>query len=352
MDKLVTSLDLTEYLALVGQDLPQPQQFNYEVGRDGIRHFADAIPDENALYADAEYAATTRWRGIIAPPGYLYAHGSPAWLGKLPGIKDATGRELEGSDNATESWEFFKPVRPGDIVMSYGKIASATPKRSRKLGECVLVTEEMRFTNQRGEVVARLNSLTFRFDAEAASDAGQIASAYPPMPPGQYTRNVMTAPLLPGTYEPPVPRYDANRFFEDVEIGETVTPWEFGPLMVFDIGRFNAATIGTGNDRIGRIGHVPDAFAPGVLRIQWFGTMLSRWAGPDAWTTKIQQRNEEWVLVGFKIICGGTVTGKSIVDGRCLVDLDIWCKSELGFRTNSGVAQVEMPSRTHPFRAR
>lgn len=352
MDTIDSSLDLSGYLALVGKDLPQPEQFNYEVSRDAIRHFAYAVPDANALYLDSEYAATTRWRGIIAPPGYLYAHGSPAWLGKMPGIRNAQGRELEGGDNATEGWEFYKPVRPGDTVFSYGRIAGATPKRSRKLGDCVLVNEEMRFTNQRGEVVALLNSYSFRFDTEAAKSGGKIASSYPPKAPGQYTRNVMTPPMLPGTYEVPKRRYDANRFFEDVGEGDQVTPWEFGPLMVFDIGRFNAATIGTGTDRIGQIGHIPDAFAPGVLRIQWFGAMLTQWAGPDSWVTRIQQRNEEWVLVGFKIVCGGTVTRKAVVDGRCLVDLDIWCKSELGFRTNSGTAQIEMPSRDHPMRSR
>jgi acyl dehydratase len=315
-----THLDVSDYAALVGKDLPQPEQFNYDVTRDGIRHFAYCIPDHNALYLDPEYAASTRWRGIIAPPGYLYAHGSPAWLGKMPGIRDANGKEMEGNDNATEAWEFFRPVRPGDTVFSYGRIAGIEAKKSRKLGDAVLVNEEMRFTNQRGEIVARLNSFTFRFDAGRVADAGTIAQTYPPLEPGQFTRNVATLP-------------------------EEVPPWELGPLMAFDIGRFNAVTIGTGFDRIGRTGHVPDAFAPGVLRIQWFGAMLTRWAGPNAFVTRIVQRNEEWVLIGFKVICSGRVTRKSIVDGRCLVDLEIACHSQLGFRTNSGTAQVAFESR-------
>ena len=58
-----THLDVSDYAALVGKDLPQPEQFNYDVTRDGIRHFAYCIPDPNALYLDHEYAATTRWRG-------------------------------------------------------------------------------------------------------------------------------------------------------------------------------------------------------------------------------------------------------------------------------------------------
>src|SRR5689334_14759312 len=125
MSLVETTLDLTEYRALVGKDLPQPEQFNYGVTQDTIRHFAYAVPDPNGLYLDDAFAATTRWRGIIAPPGYLYAHGSPAWLGKMPGIRDTQGRELEQSDNASEGWDFYKPVRPGDTIYSYGKIVDA-----------------------------------------------------------------------------------------------------------------------------------------------------------------------------------------------------------------------------------
>jgi hypothetical protein len=157
---------------------------------------------------------------------------------------------------------------------------------------------------------------------------------------------------LPGTQPTPVRRYDEPRYFEDVKVGDELTPWEYGPIMAFDIGRFNATTIGTGYDRIGRTGHIPDGFAPGVVRIQWFGTMLSRWGGPGSWVTRISQRNEEWVLVGYKIICGGTVTGKREVDGRKLVDVAIWCRSELGFQTNSGTAEIELESRDTPTRSR
>lgn len=347
-----TSLDISEFMEFVGKDVPQPEQYNYGVTRDGIRHFAYAIPDINALYLEDDYAATTRWRSIIAPPGYLYAHGSPAWLSKFPGIRDAYGNELTNADNATEEWEFLKPVRPGDTILSYGKIEDATIKQSRKLGDCVLVKEGMRFTNQRGEIVAKLNSYSFRFKGSDVASNGGVGQSYPLLPEGQFTRNVATPPLLPGTQPTPVRRYDEPRFFEDVNEGDELPLWEFGPVMAFDIGRFNAATIGTGYDRIGRTGHIPDAFAPGVLRIQWFGAMLSRWGGPNSWVTRISQRNEEWVLVGYKIICGARVTRKRVASGRCLIDLEIWCNSELGFRTNSGTAEIELESRSAPAPAR
>lgn len=336
-------LNIDKYMEHVGRDYPQPEQYIYEVTRDGIRNFAYAVPDYNALYIDPEYARETRWGTPIAPPGYLYAFGSPAWLSKLEGLVDADGNELTNGDNATEHWDFHLPVRPGDTILSHGKVIGAQIKQSRKLGDAVLVNEEMRYTNQRGERVATLTSFTFRFNNTKAASEGQLAGHYPPMEPGQFTRNQATPPRLPGLFPQPDLRRDANRYFEDVSIGDVLPSWTLAKLKVADMAMFNAATAGSGYDRIGKMGHIPDAFAPGVLRIQWFGSLMSRWGGPDAFVTHIAQRNEDWVLVGFDIIFSGTVTGKSIVDGRGIVEIALECHSELGFRTNSGIGRIELP---------
>ena len=37
---------------------------------DTIRHWAIGIGDDNPLFTDPEYGETTRWGGMIAPPGY------------------------------------------------------------------------------------------------------------------------------------------------------------------------------------------------------------------------------------------------------------------------------------------
>src|SRR5690606_25450729 len=109
-----------------------------------------------------------------------------------PGIRDKDGVELSNADNATEEWEFYKPVRPGDTVLSHGTIEDAVVKRSRKLGECVLIKEGMRFTNQRGELVAKLASYSFRFNGAATAASGGVGQSYPPLEEGQFTRNVAT----------------------------------------------------------------------------------------------------------------------------------------------------------------
>ena len=45
----------------------------HEASRDGIRHYAHGIGDDNPLWCDPAYAARTRWNGLIAPPSFLFA---------------------------------------------------------------------------------------------------------------------------------------------------------------------------------------------------------------------------------------------------------------------------------------
>jgi len=45
----------------------------HEATRDNIRHYAHGIGDDNPLWCDPDYAAGTRWGGIIAPPSFLFA---------------------------------------------------------------------------------------------------------------------------------------------------------------------------------------------------------------------------------------------------------------------------------------
>src|SRR6202041_3875634 len=45
----------------------------HEATRDNIRHYAHGIGDDNPLWCDPDYAAKTRYGGIIALPSFLFA---------------------------------------------------------------------------------------------------------------------------------------------------------------------------------------------------------------------------------------------------------------------------------------
>jgi len=340
-------VDMRAYLDLVGKDMPQPEQFNYEATRDSIRHFSYAVADYNALYLDEEYARSTRWGGIVAPPGYLYSHGYAAWLSKLPGLRDADGGDMLEEINAGESWEFVRPVRAGDHIYSYGFITRVEAKRGKSIGDFVAITTQMRYTNQRGELVAQGFCDWFRYNSPRIALGGGLGTKYPPLPRGTTTRSVVGPTEFPGTFPTPARRYFDRRCFEDVNVGDPIPAFEVGPLNASHMAKYNAAMMGTGWDHVGAAqeGAVPDSFAPGCMRISWFAAMLVAWAGPDSFVTRMTEKNLEWVLVGFKVVCGGRVTGKRKEGFRCLVDCELWCDSELGFRTNVGSAEVEIPGR-------
>ena len=72
----------------LGQEVTGPPPYLTEATRDAIRHWAEALSDDNPLWLDADYARPTRWGTIIAPPTMLYAFDrlSIGYRGGLPGV--------------------------------------------------------------------------------------------------------------------------------------------------------------------------------------------------------------------------------------------------------------------------
>jgi acyl dehydratase len=133
-----------------------------EVTRAAIRRFAQAIGDNNPLYYDDEYAATTQWGGIIAPPTFFFTLG---YYDDAPGTayrEDGRpiGTELDvplpvsKTVGGASSVEFGEPVRPGDVITVRKKVANVYGKEG-KSGTLYFTIVETTFTNQRGELVAR-----------------------------------------------------------------------------------------------------------------------------------------------------------------------------------------------------
>lgn len=343
MAEVPLAVNVDEYKALVGQALPQSPQYRYAVSEDTIRQFANAIDDFNAIYVDTSFARTTRHGSIFAPPGYLYGHGMATWLRMLPGIKDSSGEEMSATDNAMETWDFFEPVRPGDSIHSYATITNVEAKRGRRIAELALVESETRYINQRGELVATNKAKSFRFNGARVGESGGLAKTFPPLDPGCRTRDIAEPVRFPGSFDLPARRYNARRSAATIVAGDLIDTWRIGPLSTAMLGRFNAETIGGAWELIGesQSGSIPDAFAPGLMQIPWFGSMLMTWAGPDAWVRRLSQKNQEWVLVGYAYDCAGRVTDVTIGDRSVAVTCELWCDCELGFRTNVGNAVVE-----------
>jgi acyl dehydratase len=127
-----------------------------EVERGAIRRYADAIDDSNPLFRDAEYAKNSRYGEVICPPGFfgwpLKGAGLEQMMGMLMPAMMKTGlfRILDGGVD----YEFFLPIRAGDVLTSWGKIADIR-EREGKSGKMLFTTLEQTYLNQNGDLVAK-----------------------------------------------------------------------------------------------------------------------------------------------------------------------------------------------------
>ena len=142
-----------------------------------IRHWVDALDDRNPVYLDEEFAATTRFGGIVAPPAMLQT-----WTMARPqieGIAERGGAPGEmGSDNpisalddagyvgtlATNSeLEFERYLRPGDRLQSSTELESISERKTTRLGLGYFVTWVTTYTTDRGEVAGRQRFRILKF---------------------------------------------------------------------------------------------------------------------------------------------------------------------------------------------
>ena len=146
---------MLEYDAsLIGQEF---DRYTYEVTREDIIEFATSLGETNPLYTNEEYAATTPYGGIIAPPTFSVTFRSYA---TMPDLKLNYG--TRGFDGGKEC-QFLAPIRPGDSITGIDRIAEVYEKTGRS-GNMIFIVRESELTNQHGEKVAVIRQSLIRRD--------------------------------------------------------------------------------------------------------------------------------------------------------------------------------------------
>ncbi|MGN6088538.1 MAG: FAS1-like dehydratase domain-containing protein [Actinomycetales bacterium] len=135
----------------------------YEVSRQKIREFADAIGDRSPVYRDPEAAQALGYRDVIAPPTFLtvltFAVGDS--LFEDPGLGLDYSRVVHGEQRFTAT----RPVVAGDVLVS-----TVTIDGIRAAGGNDILTTRTEVTTTDKEPVATLVSvLVARGTAEVAS---------------------------------------------------------------------------------------------------------------------------------------------------------------------------------------
>lgn len=140
--------------ALVGKSYPASEP--YEVGREKVREFADAIGDANPAYRDRSAAEALGHSDVVAPPTFLTV------LGYRTGAAVVGDPEL-GLDysrvvHGEQRFVHHRPVRPGDVLVG---VPTVTDIRAAGRNELLTITSEIGTTD--GErVCTAVNTLVSR----------------------------------------------------------------------------------------------------------------------------------------------------------------------------------------------
>jgi len=344
---------------------PCSPYFNTMATADAIRHFCEGIGDTNPVFTDPIYAGKTKNGRLVAPPCFLY---SVYWA--------AQGRGMPGIHawHSGDEWEFYLPIREGDKLTYTNEMVDFQVKESKMAVKTVIQYHDIRYYNQKDQLVARALDWCTRAGRKTSADRGKY-------------RNIESAKYSPEEMKKIYAAYDAEeirgagpRYWEDVTVGEQLTPVIKGPLSLRDI---YAWLIGAGSPFIKAHGLVlaflrrhpggdmvdsqtgiadvpelvhmeesraqtvgiPGAYDYGCQRISWLGNLITNWMGDDGFLKKLRGELRRFNIVGDTTWLKGKVTRKYVEDGQYLVDIDCWGENQRGEMTMPGTAVVVLPSK-------
>ncbi|MBI4307569.1 MAG: MaoC family dehydratase N-terminal domain-containing protein [Chloroflexi bacterium] len=335
---MLQSLITPEIRSLLGKEDTFPGADPVEKGT--IKRYCLAVGDLNPLYLDEAYARRMRHGRLIAPSTFIFdvsnnyaapfgADGRPASRVRLP---PPLTRIARGGNE----YEWLQPIGPGDLITATRRIAEMTEKQGRS-GPLVFVISETRYTNQKGEKVA-VNRETLIFMPDTGKKPGKPSvEAFP-------LRNAEGYAFAGSASE----RRDGPVFFEDAQASVHV-PSLTKKVSLVQMLQYSAATwsfylLHLDQEFAHKQGF-RDANVHGPLHGAILAQMLVDWIGVEGDLVKLGYNCRVMVFPGDTMVCKGTVTGKRQIDGRNLVDLDVWIESAQGQVMTPGRATVALPLR-------
>jgi acyl dehydratase len=379
----ITDEGVARLRARVGIPEPHPMPPHYrKPGTDAFRIVAEAYGDDNPLWCDPAYGASTRWNGPIAPPVLV---GGDTLVGEdevdrvAPEHADLMkGDPLRGVHafySASER-EWWAPLRPGHRIHRRNALVGVLDKESDFAGRAIHEWTAQVFRDDDGSVLSGQYRLMIRTERSKARRRNKNAD----VELASYTDEQIAE--IDAQYAGEAPRGAEPRWWEDVSEGDEVGPMVKGPLTVTDIvcwhsgmgmGLYGVKPLRLGarnRARVPRFFHRDDQGVPDVMqRVHWdpafarrsgnpttfdYGRMretwlihlCTDWMGDDAWLWKLGCEFRAFNYVGDTQWLRGVVARKYLADGdRPAVDLDLEAVNQRGVVTTPGTATVLLPSR-------
>src|ERR1700674_3687720 len=384
MSDTITDEGVARLRERVGIPRPHTNPPHYRsANEDAFRHVAEACGDDNPLWCDPTYGASTRWGGVIAPPALV---GGDTLIG-VDEIREvpAEHRDLLKGDPlrgvhafySASAREWWAPLLPNRAVWRRNALVGVLDKRSEFAGRAVHEWTGQVFRDDERLLSAQLR-LMVRTERAAARERGTREQPEP----APYTDDALAA--IDAQYAREGCRGAKPRWFEDVDEGDELDPLGKGQLTVTDMICWHAGMglglygvrpyrLGYANrQRIPRFYHrdelnIPDvmqrvhwdpAFARragnpttfdyGRMRETWLIHLCTDWMGDDAWLWQLACEFRRFNYVGDTHWMRGRVVRKYLADGdRPAVDVELSGENQRGEATTPGRATILLPSREH-----
>ncbi|MFL0413686.1 MULTISPECIES: FAS1-like dehydratase domain-containing protein [Sphingomonas] len=384
VDYAITDEDIERQRALLGFDqAASTREYIQTATEDNIRNFAHGCGDDNPLFCDPDYARGTRWGGVIAPGMMVAQINAPMKGDPVPDeIKRLRKSLFKGIHVfvSGSTWDFYRPVRPGDTIYSFNGEESCEVKQSEFAGRSVITVRRDVKVNQRGEVVAVYRILRVLTERKTAAKKGK----YSAIEPQTYSDDDIAA--IDAVYANEQVLGSGKRWFEDVAAGDAIGTMAKGPLTVTDVICFHAGGYGfvPYAPTVGRLAYknrtripafyikneqgIPDvaqrlhwdakwaqaignpmAYDYGVMRENYLFHFLSDWAGDDGIVTHVHDEIRKFNYMGDVQTITGQVLSKRQEGGRNLVDVAVKFENQRGEETVRGTATIALPSKDKPY---
>jgi acyl dehydratase len=129
----------------IGKTYPTSE---YEVGREKIREYAQAVGEDNPVYFDREQARAAGFRDVAAPPMFAVVYSSPA---VAPAMVDPdVGMNFARMVHGGQEFAWSEPVCAGDTISTTAEVKDVTEGDQRTFFVFETVSR-----NQDGQEVAR-----------------------------------------------------------------------------------------------------------------------------------------------------------------------------------------------------
>lgn len=360
--------DLRKRIGVQIENTVEP--WNYEATRDGIRHYAHGIGDDNPLWCDPAYAEKTKYGSIVALPSFLFSTSRivSGYCGGLPGVHAMWA----GAD-----WTWHKPVLRNDTISTTAHLKDLIEHQTRFAGRAYQQIYHVDFYNQHGDHVAECDSYVFRTDRDEARERGT-----------KYTDVKGKVEQLSDEqmqewfdlYRNEEIRGSTARYWEDVNEGDELPRMMKGPMTVTGfIGyaqgwgglyiRTNKlhfqlldAHPGLGipnkfgirdvpervhwDDDFAREVGTPGAYDYGPERHSWLTHHITNWMGDEGLLHKHKSQIRRHNPDGDVIFIDGSVIRKFEENGKKYVEIQQRAETHRGELSALGTAVAELPSKS------